>query len=188
MKLARMYINWCRRNDLRCTPVAFEPRASDLFSRLVLDVQGPGAEYFLDCERGMHRLRRHNSASIHTRIDVIAQQSDGMGADVRDRSLLRGPFSLMAQMQSTLALPHTGQNLTFVGESRASLAGLVSDLHAAWSSLRIDSPQVVRSYGESGARVLDPRSNASASMRAVERGRLETFHNAFTKEASSAPN
>ena len=181
LRLAKMYMAWCRRNELRCLPAAFEPRGSDLFSRLVLEVQGPGAEHFLNGERGIHRLRRNAGAPMLIRVDVIAQQSDGLGADVRDRALLRGPFALMARLQSTVALPHTGQSVTLIGESRATLAALVGDLQAAWAGLRIDSPQIARSYGEPGGLVLDPRTGATATLRAVERGRLETFHEAFSR-------
>jgi hypothetical protein len=122
------------------------------------------------------------------RVDVIAQQSDGLGADVRDRALLRGPFALMARLQSTVALPHTGQSVTLVGESRATLAALVGDLQAAWAGLRIDSPQIARSYGEPGGLVLDPRTGATAMLRAVERGRLETFHEAFSRRTQPPEN
>jgi ATP-dependent Clp protease ATP-binding subunit ClpC len=181
MRLANMYMAWCRRNELRCVPVAFEPRGADLFSRLALDIHGPGAEFFLDSERGVHRLRRKNAPPMLIRVDVVAQQCDGFGADVRDRALVRGPFALMAQLQASVALAHTGQNVTFVGESRASLASLAGDLLAAWAGLRTDSPEIVRKYGEPGGLVLDPRTGATTPRSAVEHGRLEAFHEAFSR-------
>jgi len=184
LRLARMYMAWCRRTELRCTPVAFEPRAGDLIARLALEVEGPGAEHFLDAERGVHRQRRATAREGRVRVDVVAQESDGFGVDVRDRSLSRGPFSLMASLESTLTLPHTGQKLTLAGQSRATLAGLVGDLNAAWSALRMDSPEVVRSYGEPGGVVTDPRTGASAALRAVERGQLNAFLDGWERHRS----
>jgi ATP-dependent Clp protease ATP-binding subunit ClpA len=188
MRLAKMYSAWCERNALRCTPVAFEPRGSDLFTRLVLDIQGPGAEQFFNLERGIHCLLRISDAPLRVRVDVIAQQSDGLGADVRDRPRIRGPFALMAQLQSTVQLPATGQRINFAGESRATLAALVSDLQAAWSGLRVESPEVVRNYGEPGGLVRDPRTGATAPLRAAEHGRLEGFHEAFRQSSKALGN
>jgi hypothetical protein len=182
--LARMYMAWCRRTELRCAPVAFESRAGDLTARLVLEVEGPGAEHFLDAERGVHRRRRASAPEGRVRVDVVAQQSDGFGVDVRDRSLSRGPFALMASVESTLSLPHTGQTVTLASDSRATLAGLVGDLSAAWSVLRMDSPEIVRSYGEPGGLVTDPRTGASAPLRAVERGQLDAFIDAWERRRS----
>jgi len=183
MRMANMHMAWCRRNGLRCEPAAFEPRASDQFARLILDIQGPGAEFFLSCERGIHRQRRQSAAPPLVRVADVAQHSDGHGVDVRGRALVRDLFALIAQLQSSVALPHTGQNATFVAKSRATLAALVGDLQTAWSGLRINSPQITRSYGEPGSLVVDPRSGASASLRAVRHGRLEAFHQAFTRSA-----
>lgn len=179
MRLANIYSAWCERNALRCTPIAFEPRGSDLFTRLVLDIQGPGAEQFSNPERGIHCLLRKSDAPLRVRVDVVAQHSDGLGADVRDCPRIRGPFALMAQLQSSVQLPTTGQRINLAGESRATLAALVSDLQAAWSGLRVESPEVVRNYGEPGGLVRDPRTGATAPLRATEHGRLEDFHEAF---------
>lgn len=85
----------------------------------------------------------------------------------------------MAEVESTLALGHTGQSITLAGASRATLASLVGDLQAAWSALRMDSPEVVRSHGEPGGVVLDPRTGASQPLRAVERGQLRAFLEAW---------
>ena len=87
----------------------------------------------------------------------------------------------MATVESTVTLPHTGQKLTLAGQSRATLAGLVGDLNAAWSALRMDSPEVVRSYGDPGGVVTDPRTGASAPLRAVERGQLNAFLDAWER-------
>jgi len=181
-RLARMYVAWCRRSELRCVPAAFEPRAGDLFSRLALEVQGPGAEHFLEAERGVHRQRRSGAAELRVRVDVVPQASDGSGVDVRDRALLRGPFGVMAEVEAALSLPHTGQKVTLAAASRATLAALVGDLEAAWSGLRMDSPQVVRSYGEPGGIVLDPRTGVRQPQRAVERGQLRAFLDAWQRE------
>jgi MoxR-like ATPase len=186
LRLARMFMAWCRLNELRCAPVAFEPRAGDACSRLVLEVEGPGAEHFLDAERGVHRQRRSGAPDAHARVDVVPQGSDGFGVDVRDRALLRGPFAIMARVEATLSLAHTGQSLTLAGASRAALAGMVGDLQAAWSGLRLDSPALVRSYGEAGGVVLDPRTGASAPLRRVERGRLEVFRDAWRQAHGEA--
>ena len=131
------------------------------------------------------RTRSDRYSAILVRVDVVAQESDGFGADVRDRALLRGPFALMAQLQSTVALPHTGQSVTFVAESRASLAALVCDLQATWAGLRSDSPEVVRSYGEPGGLVVDPRSGATCTLRAAERGRLEAFYEDLPRDTDT---
>ena len=185
LRLTRMYMAWCRRTELRCTPVAFEPRAGDLIARLALEVEGPGAEHYLDAERGVHRQRRAAAPEARVRVDVVAQESDGFGIDVRDRSLLRGPFSLMASVESTLNLPHTGQKLTLAGQSRATLAALVGDLNAAWSVLRMDSPEIVRSYGEPGGVVTDPRTGVRAPLRPVERGQLNAFLDGWERHRSA---
>lgn len=179
IRLARIFMAWCRLSELRCAPVAFEPRVGDAFSRLALEIEGPGAEHFLEAERGVHRLRRSGAPDAHVRVDLVAQGSDGYGVDVRDRALLRGPFAIMARLESTLSLDHTGQSITLAGASRVTLAALVGDLQAAWSGLRLDSPAIVRSYGEPGGLVLDPRTGASTPLRRVERGRLEAFRDAW---------
>ena len=40
--LARILMTWCRRVELRCTPVAFSLRGGDVLTRLALEVEGPG--------------------------------------------------------------------------------------------------------------------------------------------------
>ena len=177
--LARMFMGWCRRMDLRCAPAAFQLRGGDLLMRLALEIEGPGAEHYLDPERGVHRQRRAGSSDARVRVDVIAQGSDGLGVDVKDRPLTRGPFGLIAEVGATLKLEHTGQLISLMGVSRATLAGLVGDLQAAWSGLRLDSPEVVRSYGDPGGVVLDPRTGASMPQRGVMRGKLEPFLEAW---------
>ncbi len=185
LRVARMYLGWCRLSGLRCAPAAFEPRAGTALSRMVLEVEGPGAEHYLDAERGVHRQRRSGAADALLRVDVVPQESDGFGVDVRDRGLLRGPFALLAELEATLSLPHTGQKVTLAGASRATLAGLVGDLEAAWAGLRVDSPEVVRSYGEPGGVAVDPRTGASGLLRTVERGQLAAFLEAWERHRAA---
>jgi MoxR-like ATPase len=185
LALARMLMAWCRRSELRVGAAAFEPRTGDQLSRLVLDVEGPGAEYFLAPERGIHRQRRHCAPDARVRVDLVAQASDGFGVDVRDRALVRGPFGLMADLECTLALEHTGQVVTLAGAGRSTLAGLAGDLQAAWSGLRLESPELARSYGEPGGLAVDPRTGASGRVRSVTRGQLDVFHAAL-RERSGA--
>ena len=176
-----MYLGWCRRMELKAHPVAFEVLGSDLVSRLVLEVEGPGAEHYLDAERGIHRQRRSAAPYARVRVDLVQQGSEGPSVDIKDRALTRGPFGLIANLETALRLEHTGQTVRLLGASRATLAGLVGDLRAAWSGLRIDSPEVVRSYGEAGGVVLDPRTGASAAQRSVQRGKLEPFFDAWRR-------
>ena len=177
--LARVYMTWCRRIELRCTPVAFSVRGGDVLTRLALEVEGPGAEHYLESERGVHRQRRTGAPDSRVRVDLVAQGSDGHGVDVKDRPLTRGPFGLISEIGATVKLESTGQSMSLLGVSRATVAGLVGDLQAAWSSVRVDSPEVVRSYGEPGGVVVDPRTGASALQRRVMRGKLEPFLEAW---------
>ncbi len=186
-RLARMYMAWCRRSELACAPAAFEPRPGDAFSRLALEVEGPGAEHFLEAECGIHRRRRSGGDDARVRVDLVPQGSDGFGVDVRDRALVRGPFGIMAEVEATVSLGHTGQSVTLAGSSRATLAGLVGDLEAAWSMLRTDSPEVARSYGEPGGLAVDPRTGASATLRAAERGQLHSFQQAWETRREPPP-
>ena len=86
------------------------------------------------------------------------------------------PLVLWDTLRSSTAGPRTAGGARC---SRATVAGLVGDLQAAWSSVRMDSPEVVRSYGEPGGVVIDPRTGASALQRSVSRGRLEPFQEAW---------
>jgi hypothetical protein len=184
--LGRMYLGWCRRVELKASTVAFEIHGGDVLQRLVLQVEGPGAEHYLEPERGIHRQKRSAAPYARVRVDVVQQGSDGFGVDIKDRPATRGPFGLVANLEAILRLDHTGQSLKLMGESRATLAGLVGDLQAAWSGLRMDSPEVVRSYGEAGGVVLDPRTGASAGQRAVMRGKLEPFLDAWRRRDPEA--
>ena len=184
--LARMYLGWCRRIELQAQPVAFELESGDVLNRLVLEVVGPGAEHYLDAERGVHRQRRSAAPYARVRVDLVQQGSEGVGVDIKDRAVTRGPFGLIANLETSLRLKHTGQTVRILGASRATLAGLVGDLGAAWASLRIDSPEVVRSYGEAGGVVLDPRTGVSALQRGVLRGKLEPFFDAWRRRDPDA--
>lgn len=73
------------------------------------------------------------------------------------------------------------------GGDAESLRALARDLAAHASAPEPTSPDVVRVYGEPGGTVSDLRTGVRTPWRAVRKGRLEPFHEAWAATTASGP-
>ncbi|MEM7244401.1 MAG: AAA family ATPase [Acidobacteriota bacterium] len=182
-ELAGIEQAWCRRLDLDSRPVA-EERTGDVLSRLVLEVEGPGALAFLAMETGLHRKTR-SGRDRRVRVEVIAREASVVESDTRLQPTRRraGALGLEVTTRGRLEVPARGLALELLGDDRETLSRLLSDLEKAWST-PAESLELARIFAGDGVR--DPRTGAVvARVKDVQKGRLDPFLEAWRRRGSA---
>lgn len=176
-KLVEMELAWCRRLDLDAEIVAYATHADELV-RVGLEVEGPGAEVYLQMERGLHRQFRASGGALRAAIDVVPRTlsaPDGQDG-VREIRPRKGTFDLETRARATFELRNQGQVQEFVGVDGPTLGWFLADLRGALVSAPSDPPDTARVYGEDGAGARDPRTGAVlARLRDAMRGEFGDF-------------
>jgi len=183
--LVAMYRAWLRRKGYTYEVVAEEVVGGEM-TRLILEVEGPGALKLLEMEEGEHRRKGPKRGIDRARVWVVPRSEvrtqDGgavPGGKVSDARRGRGVAVARRTSRLDLAAPQRGLTITLHGNSRDTLELLGRDVGGLLASP--DGPcEVAREYGISGGAVRDPRTSASmASIKDVLRGELEPLLRAW---------
>lgn len=180
--LARTYAQYGRRCDLHVQVEAIEPHPRGA-ARVVLEAEGAGALHLLAAEVGLHRFRVTGDVDQSVRVDLV-DRGEGAGTPARRRSTQSTAFGFDAEAESVLEVPGLGIASTLWGREPGTLGRLVADLARSLPTWSPD-PSLVRVHGEGGS-VRDPRTDVVVPVRAVGKGRLEPFceaYHAFSTEA-----
>jgi MoxR-like ATPase len=182
--LVRTYVQFGRRNDLRIEAEAIEPHHNGV-RRVVLEVEGSGAHHYLAGEAGQHRMRLAHRPDQVLRVDLVPRSGHHPASAVRECTKRDSGFGFAAAYEGQLEVPDLGITTSVLGREAPTLAQLVPDLAEAirtWSP----QPEVVRTYGEGGGNVRDPRTGALVPNRQVSKGRLEPFRDAYHRLRTTA--
>ena len=158
--LANLEKKWCRRLNLYVTAAAYSVSDNQL-SRVVFEVNGPGAAAYLSMEQGLHRRVNQNARNERSRVDVIQRtilpQVDAI--EVRRIKKKKGPFQLEAGFARKVRQEVLGIQYELLGADADVLKNLVFDLTRA-DERGAEAGRVARVYGEGGL-VKDPRTGVS---------------------------
>lgn len=180
--LVAMYRGWLRRKGLNYELVAEEVVGGEV-TRLVLEVEGPGAFRTLEVEEGEHR-RRGQRGVDRARVWVIPRR-DGPaseevpGGRISDARRGRGVAIPRRTARLVISAPQRGVSIALHGGSRETLELLGRDLGGLFAGPE-GVAEVAREYGLTGGAARDPRTSATvASLKDVFRGELEPFLRAW---------
>lgn len=187
-ELTRIELAWCRRLHLESSIAAFEMSEPGLV-RVILQVEGPGAETLLAMERGIHRRARPAGTDMKARIHVVPRDI-GQGrprprvAAVKPRS---GPLQSRAVCTGALDVPAKGILVDVMGVDPDTLPDLLAD---AAAHLERDSDErsiVARVYDKDGVGARDPRTGATVlRLKQVAKGELDPLLEAWRLRSAPA--
>jgi len=179
--LVEMELAWCRHLNLIARPVAYELHEDEL-TRVVLEVEGPGAASYLAMEQGVHRHYRSHGRDLRARMEVL-EKSTGSADHWPPVSRMRRTrrlFNLEVEYRGRIELESRGLVLEFLGDSEETLAHVLHDLQRAWESTAADNQELARVYAEAGGGARDPRSGVVVPrLKDVLKGRLDKFLEAW---------
>ncbi|MBI5537041.1 MAG: AAA family ATPase [Deltaproteobacteria bacterium] len=174
-ELVAMYQAWGRRLRLACSLVAYGT-TDDTLSRAALEVEGPGAGFYLSMEQGIHRLHK-GERHLRVRVDVITR-GDKQSASRRRTTPVKhriGLLGLPISCSGRIEREERAPALEFFATDRDALELLLSDLDRELDCLG-EASATVRSYGQAGVGGRDPRTGATvARYKDVLKGRLDPF-------------
>jgi hypothetical protein len=184
LELARMEMEWCRRVFLQAAVAACEFIDGTL-SRVILQIEGPGAGAYVAAEEGIHRRTRHALPDLKARIVVVSRGTRGTLTSPRIVKVKQreGPLGLSIRYSGRLEFPSSGAVIDLLGNDAAVLAELLSDLTGYNDAAARMS--LARTYGKDGVGARDPRTGATAlRIKDVLRGNLEPFLEAWRAQAA----
>jgi ATP-dependent Clp protease ATP-binding subunit ClpA len=180
-ELCEMELAWCRRLGLGAELVACA-HTDERLSRLVLDVDGPGAASYLAMEHGLHRLQRNAEPDLRVRVDVV--QKGPRPADVAPPVSERpaeGPLGLVVRARRRLVVEERGLVVELSASSAETLAHVLAELSRELGG-EGDAAAVARLYADAGAGARDPRTGAVvARYRDVVHGKLDSLLEAWRR-------
>ncbi len=183
MDLSGMELNWCRKLGLTAEVAAYE-LVDDQPTRVVLDVEGPGASVYLGMEHGIHRLCRTGHHDLRANIAIVSKDPYP-GTDWPKMSRARRStsfFGIKPTLCASLEIESRGLAFTFLGNHKESLNHMVHDLERAWTMIPTEHPETVRVYGEHGSGARDNRTGTAAPrLRDVLHGHLDCFLEAWRR-------
>jgi MoxR-like ATPase len=174
-ELAAMYLAWCGRLGLSAE-VSAVGMSEEKLARVVVEVEGPGAQTYMGMERGIHRLHRERG-DLRVRVDVVDRgngvHQGGMRANAvrRRASALGVEVAYLGRVERAAA----GLTLELGASARPVLEALLADLDGASDSL-VAPLETVRVYAQGGTGARDPRSGAFVPrFKDVMRGSLDAL-------------
>lgn len=187
-ELAQMELAWCQRMHLEASVVACEYLDGDL-SRLVLQVEGPGAAAYLAVEEGLHRRVRKVGVPLKARIVIIPRDEEGDGVSAPAVPVTRmkeraGPLGLAITCTGRMEIAHSGVTIELMGSDQDTIAAILADLAAQRRQEPRDGSTVARIYGQDGVAARDPRTGARVQrMKDVLKGELDPFLAAWRRHS-----
>jgi ATP-dependent Clp protease ATP-binding subunit ClpC len=189
-ELAQMELAWCRRMHLEASVVACEFVDGEI-SRIILQVEGPGAAAYLAVEEGLHRRVRKIGAALKALVEIIPRGEDAQPAGVTITRMKErpGPLGLSLSCSGRIEIARSGLMVEFMGSDADTIAAILADLHAVRSSQEPrDRSAVARIYGQDGVGARDPRTGATVlRMKDVLKGELDAFLDAWRRNALAHP-
>ncbi len=185
--LTGMELAWCSKLGLHARAVACQNVDGEL-SRIVLEVEGPGAGAVLAMEHGVHRLVRNQASDLRVRIEVIATSTGGVAPWPRIRRIKKnkGPFDLALAFAARIEIPGRGMVLEFLGQDQETLGHIVGDLRGYLEHSQ-GATETARVYGIEGSGARDPRTGAAvARLRDVLRGDLDGLLEAWRRSLATS--
>ena len=174
-KLANMELAWSRHLGLIASVAAYSI-ADDELNRVVLEVEGPGAEIFLSMENGIHRLHFPQAKDSKIRVEILPNipSTDNIQVDIRSIKHRRGEFNLELRCKGRVEVENRGYIVELLGEDESVLSRLLPDLAMAWSK-QSSEVDVSRIYGKDGV-IHDPRTGVTSNrIKEIWKGRLDEF-------------
>ncbi|MEO1335649.1 MAG: AAA family ATPase, partial [Myxococcota bacterium] len=181
--LVDIELAWCRSVGLSGRVAAYALR-DERPSLVVLDVEGPAAEAYLQMEEGLHRRRAADQADERIRVDVVVQGPRPIREPLGIRAVRQQTLALGVEVayRARIGLKTRALRLELLGPERGLLAHVVHDLAASWDVPTGAPPSVVRVYREDGQGARDPRTGGLvASYKDVQRGRLDPLLEAWRR-------
>jgi ATP-dependent Clp protease ATP-binding subunit ClpA len=185
LELARMELEWCRRVYLEAKVAACEI-VDGALSRVLLQVEGPGAGAYLAAEEGIHRRTRNAFPDLKARILIIPRGAQKPQAPPRIVKVKQreGPLGLSISYSGHVEIPSSGTVVDLFGSDSALLTDVLSDFATHRHNASVDRTSIARTYGKDGVGARDPRTGATAlRMKDVLRGNLDTFLQAWRAQA-----
>ena len=183
-ELVEIELAWCRSVGLSGRVAAYAVR-EDIPHLVVLDVEGPAAEAYLEMEAGLHRRKTADGGDERVRVELIPQGSrptrepEGLSA-VRRRTTV---FGVDVAYRARMSLKDRGLRLDLRGPERGLLAHVVHDLVPHWRAPSATLPPTARTYREDGQGARDPRTGAVVhTFKDVMRGRLDPLLEAWRRQ------
>jgi len=174
-KLANMELAWCRQLGLAASVVAYSI-AEDHLNRVVLEIEGPGAEVYLTMEHGIHRLYFPQAKDSKIRVEILqnSPSKDNSQVNIRTTRHRRGEFDLELTCSGRVEIEDRGYIVELLAEDERGLSRLLPELARAWSEAPAQL-DVARIYGKDGV-IHDPRTGVKSSrIKDVWKGRLNEF-------------
>jgi hypothetical protein len=174
-KVANMELAWSRQLGLTGSVAAYSVVEGEL-NRVVLEIEGPGAEFYLSMENGIHRLHFPRAKDNKVRVDILPNipSRNNFQRDIQSIKHRRGEFNMMLRFKGRVKVKNRGYTAELFAENETVLSRLLPDLATAWSRQPTDL-DVVRIYGKDGA-IHDPRTGVTSNrIKEIWKGRLDEF-------------
>jgi ATP-dependent Clp protease ATP-binding subunit ClpC len=174
-KLANMELVWSRHLGLTASIAAYSIAENDL-NRVVLEIEGPGAEIFLSMEKGVHRLHFPRAKDSKIRVEILPNKAskDNVQVDIRSIKHRRGEFDMELTCKGRVEIENRGYIAELFAENESVLSRLLPDLAMAWRKQPAEL-EVARIYGKDGV-IYDPRTGVTSNrIKEIWKGRLDEF-------------
>ena len=161
VEMVEMERAWCARLHLAAEVVAYG-LSEDSLSRVVLEVEGPGAATYLGMEQGVHRLHRTERGDLRVRVDVVAanaSSSEAMAGRVTPVRPRRGLLGVEVTCVGRVEHEEHGLVLDFQGGHVDTLSRILASLDDSRDALVAPAP-IARIYAHGGSGARDPRTSA----------------------------
>ena len=174
-KLANMELAWSRHLGLIASVAAYSVADEEL-NRVVLEIEGPGAEIYLSMEIGIHRLHFPRAKDSKVRVEIFPNipSRNNFQVDIRSIKHRRGEFNMSLRYKGRVEVANRGYIAELFAENESVLSRLLPDLAMAWRN-QASEVGVSRTYGKDGV-IHDPRTGVTSNrIKEVWKGRLDEF-------------
>lgn len=178
LELVNFEKKWCRRLNLYTTVAAYSTH-DNLLTRVILEINGPGAYTYLLMEQGLHRKLNQNAKNERVHIEVFKRTilPDLDKIEVKQLKKKKGLFQLDITCKCKVKHEKLGIQYEIFSADTDVLKSIVFDIINKEES-QTGTPaagNVARIYGESGL-VKDPRTGAAMQYnKHFRKGNLHDF-------------
>ncbi|MBN2440534.1 MAG: AAA family ATPase, partial [Spirochaetales bacterium] len=173
IELTNFEKKWCKRLNLYATIVAYSEH-DNLVTRVIYEVNGPGAYTYLSMEQGLHRKLNQNAKNERALIEIhkrtILPDSDTI--EIKQCKKQKGLFQLDIGYTYRVKNEKVGKQYDLLSADPDILRNIVFDIV---NNDKEDTSSIARIYGENGL-VKDPRTGATMPYnKQFWKGNLEDF-------------
>jgi PCRF domain len=174
-KLANMELAWSHHLGFMASVAAYSIVENEL-NRVILEIEGPGAELILSMENGIHRLHFPQAKDSKIRVEILPHtpSTDSVQPDIRSIKHRRGEFNLELRCKGRVEVESRGYKTELLAEDESVLSRLLPDLAIAWGK-QPSEKDMSRIYGKDGV-VHHPRTGVTSNrIKDIWKGRLDEF-------------